>query len=210
MSIKDLGKLAKLKIIAGNDEKNTFDVLFNPESYSEKFSVLYKERESANSEVEQLDYVKSIPQDFSLNIIIDTTGVTDFSTTGIPGLSSLTENAYQKVNKFLKLAWMPVNGKPNPLEIKWGEFSFHCYLKDVNIKYTLFNREGAPLRAELNATFIGNSEKNLSNYNKRFGASFGSGTSSVSANTTSTASNNSTPSDTTVSSTQNGIVISVA
>jgi hypothetical protein len=203
MSIKDLGKLAKLKIIAGGDEKNLFEVMFNPESYSEKFSVIYRERESANSGVEQLDYVKSIPQDFNLNIIIDTTGVTDFSNSVIPGLSSLKENAYQKVNKFLNLTWLPVNGKPNPLEIKWGEFSFHCYLKDVNIKYTLFNREGAPLRAELNATFVGNSEKNQSNYNTRFGASLGTGTTTVSSSTA-------TKTDTSGTSTQNGIVISVA
>lgn len=164
MSLKDLGKLAKLKIIANGEE---FEVMFNPESYSEKFSIEYRKRESANSDVEEYDYVKSMPQNFKLNIIIDTTGVTEFD---VPYLSVLKQqdSVYSQVNKFLYLTWYLKDGKPNPLEIKWGEFSFHCRLKEVDIKYTLFNREGLPIRAELDATFIGYSEKNQMNYKKRF------------------------------------------
>lgn len=41
MGLKDLGKLAKLKIKAAGEE---FEVMFNPESYSEKFTTSYRKR----------------------------------------------------------------------------------------------------------------------------------------------------------------------
>ncbi|MGA1870248.1 MAG: hypothetical protein ACMUJM_17050 [bacterium] len=188
MGLKDLGKLAKLKIIANGDE---FEVMFNPESYSEKFSTLYRKRETANSAIEEFDYIKSIPQDFKLKIIIDGTGVSDYHTPFLPAFKKLDESVYKKVNKFLQLTWLPHDGKPNALEIKWGEFSFHCRLKDVNIKYTLFNREGLPLRAEMDATFIGCSEKNKDYYKKRFQSVLVSSPTTSGSGSNRTASNNS-------------------
>ncbi len=80
------------------------------------------------------------------------------------------KSVYAQVNDFLRLTWLPENDTINPLKIQWGEFSFHCRLKDVEIKYTLFDRMGAPLRAELDANFIGIGEENQDNYRKRLKA----------------------------------------
>ena len=102
MGLKDLGKLTKLKIIA-NEE--VFEVMFNPESYSEKFSTLYRKKETANSDIEEFDYVKSIPQDFKLKMIIDGTGVLDYHTPYLSTFKELDESVYKKINKFLKLTW---------------------------------------------------------------------------------------------------------
>ncbi len=205
MSLKDIGKLAKLKIKADNE---VFEVMFNPESYSEKFSAKYKKRGSINSGVEEFDYINSIPQEFKLKILIDTTGVTDFHVPHLPVFKKLEKSVYTQVNEFLRLTWYPKEGKPNALEIKWGEFSFHCRLKNVYIKYTLFNREGLPLRAELDATFIGYSEKNKKEYKKRFKKSLKS-ISSPSASQSSQGGGGATGSQK-AGAPKNGIVISVS
>ncbi|MCG8333560.1 MAG: hypothetical protein MJE63_03525 [Proteobacteria bacterium] len=167
MEIKELGKLTKLKIVA-TDTKKEFEVMFNPTSYSEKFSVEYKERGSSNSGVEEFDYVKSIPGDFQLKITVDGTGVSEFQSSYLPSFNKKIKPVADQVNEFLNLAWYPKDGKPSPLEISWGPFKFACRLKTVTITYTLFDRSGHPLRAELDASFIGLPQQNRVNYEKRF------------------------------------------
>ncbi len=167
MELKELAKLTKLKIVA-TDSKKEFEVMFNPTSYSEKFSVEYKERNSSNSGVEEFDYLKSIPGDFQLKIIIDGTGVSEFQSSYLPSFNKKIKPVADQVNEFLKLTWYPKDGLPSPLEISWGPFKFACRLRTVTINYTLFDRSGHPLRAELDAGFIGLPQQNRANYEQRF------------------------------------------
>jgi nucleoid-associated protein YgaU len=44
--------------------------------------------------------------------------------------------------------------EPKFLKIEWGTLIFKCRLKSVNISYTLFDKAGKPLRAELDTTFV--------------------------------------------------------
>ena len=154
MGLTDFGKLAKLKIIANDDEENAFEVMFNPESYSEKFSVAYKKIDAVDTGWMEYRYIKSEPRDFSIKIIIDGTGVTDYHAPNLPGFKGQDEFVYDEVERFLVLTWAPAGGELNPLKIKWGKLVFTCRLKSVDIKYTLFIREGIPIRAEMDATFI--------------------------------------------------------
>lgn len=123
MGLKDLGKLAKLTIAASGEEK-PFEVMFNPESYSEKFTTVFKKRESVNSGVEEYDYVKSMPQDFKLKIILDGTGASEFNASYLRAFRKYTQSVYGQVNEFLRLTWHPDGGAPKPLEITWGNSGF--------------------------------------------------------------------------------------
>ncbi len=167
MSLKDFGKLLKLKITSESDGKS-FTVMFNPESYSETFSSVFTTKKSINTGIEEYVYVKSLPQDFKLKLIIDGTGVSNFHAPNLPAFKKEDQTVYEQVNEFLRLAWYPVEGKVTPLIVEWNKFTYYCLLKDVTINYTLFSREGLPLRAELDATFIGNAEKNEKSYKSRF------------------------------------------
>lgn len=167
MSLKDFGKLLKLKIISENDDKS-FTVMFNPESYSETFSSVFTTKKDINTGIEEYVYVKSLPQDFKLKLIMDGTGVSNFHAPNLPVFKTEDRTVYEQVNEFLRLAWYPANGKVTPLVVQWSKFTYYCLLKDVTINYTLFSREGLPLRAELDATFIGNAEKNEKSYKSRF------------------------------------------
>jgi hypothetical protein len=167
MAIKDYVKLVKL-IIENTETKEVFQVMFNPESYTETFSNVYRKKEDVNTGMEEYVYVKTMPQDFKLKIIIDGTGVTNYRSTVFPVFKNSEKSVYEQVNEFLKLAWYPEEGRAKPLLIKWGDFSYHCFLKDVTINYTLFDREGRALRAELDAVFISNPEQITQQLKRRF------------------------------------------
>jgi hypothetical protein len=160
MAIDEFGTLAKLKIVP-IEGGEPFVAMFNPTSYSQQYSIEYKKRGTANSKDENYDFVKSNPQDFKLKIIIDGTGVSDFIV-GPP-----VKSVSSQVKDFLKLAYAlkkdskTNKSSPNPLKISWGTaLDFYCRLKSVNITYTLFDRLGNPLRADLDASFVGLPDKN--------------------------------------------------
>jgi hypothetical protein len=165
MGIKDYGKLTKLQIKPKSGEP--FEVMFNPESYSETFSVAFQKVENVNSGLEEYRYTKTPPQDFKLKFIIDGTGVSEYSSSVFPIFKRTDKTVYEQVNLFLKMAWYPVNGKAQPLQIQWGNFAYSCMLKEVTINYSLFDRGGNPLRAELDATFISDPAKNEKEYQQR-------------------------------------------
>jgi hypothetical protein len=216
MSLKDFGKLTKLKITSENDGKS-FTVMFNPETYSETFSSVFTTKKDINTGIEEYIYVKSLPQDFKLKLIIDGTGVSNFHAPNLPVFKVEEKTVYEQVNEFLRLAWYPVNGKVTSLIVEWNKFTYYCLLKDVTINYTLFSRDGLPLRAELDATFIGNAEKNERAYKSRFNATgslnqkTGSEANPIDSANQSESNNTSTsPSDISGESSQNGIIISVS
>lgn len=167
MAIKDYGNLFKLTIKNMVTSKE-FKVMFNPESYTETFSNIYRTKEDVNTGMEEYVYVKTKPQDFKLKIIIDGTGVTNFNSLLFPVLKNMGKSVYDQVNEFLKLAWYPEEGQVKPLLIQWGDFSYYCFLKDVTINYTLFDRKGHPLRAELDGVFVSNPDQMTKQLNSRF------------------------------------------
>jgi hypothetical protein len=225
MSIKDYGKLARLTITSVNTG-DTFEVMFNPESYSEKFAVAFQKVEEVNGGLENYRYAKTPPQDFKLKFIMDGTGVTDYESSVLPVFKRTNETVYDQINHFLKLAWYPVDKKAIPLKIEWGKLSIHCLLKDVTINYTLFDREGVPLRAELDANFMSDPDQyesdcenrlkpNITTTGTNTTTSKTTSTSTKSTKTTSTSTSTSakstkTSNSTSSKSTTNGIVISVS
>lgn len=154
--LKNLFKLEKLKIHIYDDRKRigmpqaTFEAMFNPEFYSLKCANQYQDSQGINSSGASLKYSLSRPSEMSLKLILDGTGV------AVVG----SKNVYKEVEYFLKLT-TKMNGnihEPNFLKVEWGDLIFNCRLTSVDIKYTLFNRSGQPLRAELNTQFSGDIE----------------------------------------------------
>ena len=171
-------KLQKLKIHVYHPHKNnerykgTFEVMFNPESYSLKYENTFQKTQGINTSSRAAKYSLSKPEELSVKLILDNTGVTDYSQGNkgavrgalLTGYSSFEQirgrrntDIYKKVQDFLDLTTY-MNRKihqPNFLKVEWGDLMFECRLKSVDINYTLFNRSGQPLRAELDVVFIG-------------------------------------------------------
>ncbi|MDY7003250.1 MAG: hypothetical protein SWX82_04600 [Cyanobacteriota bacterium] len=165
--VKNPFKLEKLKINVYQDEKRgsaqeTFTAMFNPESYSLKYENIYQPYQGINTSGRGAKYSLSKPQNLSLKLILDDTGVADYGSSGFAGASlvgnvSGTKDIYKQVQKFLQLTCY-MDGKihePKFLKIEWGDLIFDCRLQSVKVNYTLFNRSGQPIRAELDTVFIG-------------------------------------------------------
>jgi hypothetical protein len=163
--------LKKLKIIAYKTEKRSnsdvvgsLEVMFNPETYNLNYNIEYAKAQAVNTTSKELVYTYNPPSDLVLKIIFDNTILIDKA-------NSNTTAVQENIEKFLKLTYVMNSDihEPNYLEIKWGDLSFFCRLKNVDIKYTLFNIDGKPLRAELDTTFCSDEDvkKRLAEENKQ-------------------------------------------
>ena len=157
MGLLNLFKLEKLKLeVYGNRlriglPKETFKVMFNPESYSLSYENEYSQYQGINTSAKSNKYILSKPANLSLRIIIDGTGVSE---QGIITLFN-KKDVYEEVQQFLK-ATTEVDGnihEPRFLKIVWGKLNFDCRLQSVTVNYTLFDQSGNPLRAELDTSF---------------------------------------------------------
>ncbi|NES68525.1 MAG: hypothetical protein F6K24_26470 [Okeania sp. SIO2D1] len=166
--LKNPFKLEKLKIYVYKDRsrndffKDTFEVMFNPESYSLKYENVYQSYQGINTSGREAKYSLTKPQNLSLKLILDDTGVADYGMFGL-GVGGFVgkligkKDVYEQVQYFLQLT-TDMNGEihePKFLQIAWGDLIFDCRLQSVQINYTLFNRSGQPIRAELDTVFIG-------------------------------------------------------
>lgn len=154
--LKNPFRLEKLKIYLYSKRRRTgvpeasFEVMFNPESYVLRYENQYQETQGLNSSGVPLRYTLSKPTALSLKLIFDGTGV------AIAG----NKDVSQEVERFLQLTTQ-MDGEihePKFLKIEWGHLIFDCRLSAVTVRYTLFNRSGLPLRAELETEFVSDIE----------------------------------------------------
>jgi len=160
-----MDKLEKLKIYSYSDPKRdkrseveSFEVMFNPDTYSLNFKNVYDPNQGQNSSSRPAIYSRSEPSKLRLKLIMDGTGVTEESILGFTD----PEDVHDQVQRFMKMAYK-MDGQlhePRFLVIHWGSLVYKCRLDSVDIKYSLFNKQGRPLRAELNTVFLHDIEKN--------------------------------------------------
>jgi hypothetical protein len=137
----------------------TFEAMFNPTSFSQKYENLYGDRQALNSTDGEKRYTFSMPRELSLQLILDGTGVHR------AGLAGSQPTVSERVKNFLYLTYH-MKGKshePTFLLVEWGGqedggLNLECRLVRVNVNYTSFTRDGAPLRAELDVVFISDEE----------------------------------------------------
>jgi len=146
------GELKKLKIEAYKDlEYNTrvdeFEVMFNPSSYSQKYEIEYEEAQGKGTTGTPQKFGKIKPQEYIFEFLFDGTGVT-----------GVKKDVSDEIDKFFTLTGN-VDGeihRPLYLKITWGKLVSKCILKSADITYSLFEPDGYPLRAKINATFAEN------------------------------------------------------
>jgi len=159
MGLEDLFKLEKLQISAFNDRERkssagAFTVMFNPESFAMKHQNVFQDDQGVGG-AQRFAHVA--PENLSLELLIDGTGVSDYGIATLLGLGQ--KSVSEQVKEFLQLCFYKEGEihEPRYLRIQWGEWpltGFDCRLQSVDISYTSFDRNGAPLRAKLNAAFV--------------------------------------------------------
>lgn len=150
-------RLEKLKIHVYDERarigapQDTFEVMFNPSSYSLSYENIYQEYQGINTTGREAKYSLSQPEQLSLELILDKT-VPEAHSLDLPDTKTISE----QVKRFLELTSY-MDGElhePKFLKVTWGNLVFDCRLQSVEINYTLFKRDGTPLRANLNTVFI--------------------------------------------------------
>lgn len=178
MPLLDRIKLKKLTIKAykkrarsDGDLIGTFEAMFNPASFSQKYEIQYGKNQGLNSTNKQVNYSRSKPRELNLKLVLDGTGV---HTMGILQIGA-QKTVSDRVKEFIDLTFR-MNGtihEPNFLVVEWGGkedggLIFSCRLASVNVSYTSFERNGSPLRAELDVILISDQDtkKRMAQENK--------------------------------------------
>ncbi len=149
------------------DKLEAIDVLINPESFKESYSISYKEDQPANSSgtAQKFNHIK--PGEFTLKLLLDSTGIfKEYKENYVEQLTSLVPfldvdettdiGISEDVEKFKK-ALFEMNGKThdtNFIKITYAKLVVQCKIKKVDINYKLFNPQGYPIRAEISITCI--------------------------------------------------------
>ncbi len=136
------------------NEVGKFTTSLNPENYSLNHELQYKEEEKAGSSNPNLVYEKTNTSDLDLKILLDGTGVLN---------SDEKESVADRILNFQKLTYK-YNGdthRPNYIIIAWGTLLFKGVLTRMKVDYKVFNQNGEPLRAIINATFKNTEEVEL-------------------------------------------------
>lgn len=135
---------------------NNFVIPVNPESYSQNFKVKYESNQGQAQEGTNLRYGSTAPERLQLEFVLDGTGtIEEYVYEGF--------SVQEQVKHFLEVAY-DMNGdnhRPNFLIVYWGALTFAGALESVDIQYPLFDPDGKPLRAKLNATFVQDLEQSL-------------------------------------------------
>jgi nucleoid-associated protein YgaU len=155
------GLLDKLKIEAYKDaeytqkatyENGVFIVMFNPETYVQKYEVEYEPIQGQGTTGSPQKFGKIKPLEYSFEFLLDGTGI-----------HSEKKNVAAELEKFLVLTTKNDGDihRPYFLKLSWGNLVSYCVTTSVEITYTLFYPDGRPLRAKVAAVFTENIEDTL-------------------------------------------------
>lgn len=146
--ILELKKASIIELDQNDNKVQSIPCMFNPFEYTVSKENSFKEQASANGKNSpRADLSQAGAQKLSLVLVFDT---------------------YEKssdVRTFTDKLWklMAVkpqqNGDPNAKEppplvaFQWGSFYFRAYITSMQQKFTLFTKDGTPVRATVNVTF---------------------------------------------------------
>jgi hypothetical protein len=147
------GELVKLKIESFSDQEyqnkddGFFEVMFNPNQYTNKYEIQYDEQQASGTSANAPSFSNMKSQELTLELFLDGTGVA----------TGKVEDVQSRVDEFLDRAYSYAGEthQNRYLRIIWSTLIFDCVLKSADITYTLFNSEGKPLRAKINAKLMG-------------------------------------------------------
>ena len=151
------GGLNKLKITAYSDDDfkkqvgEPFLVTINPEKYSHGYKIKYTDPQAQGSSGGSPNFNKVPSETVSFELVFDGTGVV------LPQTPSTVPDVTKQIDAFKSLIF-GYDGKIHStkfLALAWGTLLFKCRMTSLQLEYTLFKPDGAPLRATATAEFSG-------------------------------------------------------
>lgn len=163
------GKLEKLIITGYKDTKlqkmvSSYSVLINPDQIVVEKKVEFHKSDTSGKSSGQLRFKGVAPLKLNLKLLFDGTGIIQTPEFLAPVnvlAPDLPTSGLSEVNKqiqaFEKAAasYYGSEHKTLHLKITWGELIFKGVLESFKVTYTLFDSDGAPIRATGDAVFGG-------------------------------------------------------
>ncbi|MEO8516523.1 MAG: hypothetical protein ABI426_07255 [Flavobacterium sp.] len=159
--------------------KKTIFVQLNPEKYSIKQNVVFCEGQAMGTTGSDLKYNKIEGEEVNFEFFFDSSGVVppgkikdgkgteslmdvagDVANALKPAVVNPfaeVETVEKEVEEFKKLL-MSYNGDTHQtsyLKLLWGGYSLCCRLKSMDVEYSLFRKDGRPIRAKVKCGFKG-------------------------------------------------------
>ena len=152
MDLQTAAKLPfNLKILQADQNGNLklgvpFIAMFNPETVAITEAIHWDEKSAAGSGGSQQGYERTKGRTFSIDIMLDGTGV---NTNGV----KIPVTAQVLLFRLTTTEVVGNDHRPNHLILQYGLFIVHCVLKTSTVTYTMFDMFGLPIRAKINASF---------------------------------------------------------
>lgn len=152
---------------------DTLYVQLNPEKYSIKKNINFCEGQPIGASGGELKFNKIEPEEANFEFIFDSTGAiplpkvkTSIADTLKPTVINPlaeTESIEEIVEKFKErlVGYVGDTHQTAFLELIWGGYHFRCRAKGLEIEYSLFGRNGRPLRAKVKCSFKGTTSYEL-------------------------------------------------
>ncbi len=134
-----LPQLAKATILNTSTGERT-EVMYNPEEYKLETGNSFAEVAIPGLSAPPIQYVRGKPRTLSMELFFDT--------------YELGTDVRQYLGKITALLnQLPATKAPPVLLFAMGGFNFTCVLADAGQRFTMFLRDGTPVRAVLSARF---------------------------------------------------------
>ncbi|WP_157685813.1 hypothetical protein [Robbsia andropogonis] len=149
------GGLSKLTIIAYKDvalttEVGRMEAMYNPEALSLDYAARYEEEPALNDPIQTTAFVDANAGRLDIQLIFD------------GSLPTHREPVEAQLSRLRSLCCVvdATSGQTRFLKIQWGSFNWHghgyfaCRMERLSVRYTLFDRDGSPLRATASLNVI--------------------------------------------------------
>lgn len=144
--------IAVLKVEKENNGPEKFECLFNPEEYNLKVQGKFATKERSQNDSPIVQYAGGESDSLDLTLFFDTSGSKQVNMSSLVSVIKVKEAT--DVSKYTKklAAMIKMDGKlhrPPIVEFCWGSLSFTGFVDNVGIQYTMFEKDGKPVRAKV-------------------------------------------------------------
>lgn len=131
---------------------NAVACMFNPYEYTVSKSNTYAEKSRNRSSTPQIEFKKAGAQTLKLSLLFDTYEADEDV--------SLTTNKLWKFMEPKKEGNSDDKKPPPEVAFEWGVFRFVAVITNMTQKFTLFKKDGTPVRAKVDVTFTQHKDVN--------------------------------------------------
>ncbi len=148
--VSDIKSMFSNKAYFKPEKGSKIHVQFNPEQFR-----ITKTAEYSSSQQKEQPYVEFsgivLPQ-LEISFFFDTSGITEITRIG----SKKESDVSALTKKFANLVNVQPNlHRPPIVQFVWGSICFPGFVKQVTTTYTMFNKNGMPIRAKVDAQLMG-------------------------------------------------------